>query len=131
MPLEPKPILKEIFYELQLNCFETLVLSFSGGSDEGYLDIELSPSSDKNGDFSDIKHPRHEMYVKLRADIEKWAWSEYDYSGAGDGTAYGDTITYDIKKRKVKSSEWMMQVCDGDKMETELMIENKGLRKDY
>jgi hypothetical protein len=130
MPLEPKPILKEIFYELQLNRFETLILSFSNGDGKGSLDVELSPSGDKNGDFSDVEHPRHEMYLKLLSGIEKWAWSEYRYNGAGDGAECGNTVTYYINKRKVKSIDWMVKICYGEEMEADLVIENKGLHRE-
>lgn len=78
-------------------------LNFSGGSDEGYLNVNLLTNDDNN-----------HATGKLESDIEDWAWSVYDYSGAGCGSDYGDDIVYDLKNNTVRSSEWYMERTDRD-----------------
>lgn len=72
-------------------------LHFSGGNDEGYLTVEF------NGKYNQGFNDK----------IEDWAWTAYSYSGAGEGSDYGDDITYDLKKKTVTTSEWSMQRHDG------------------
>jgi hypothetical protein len=79
---------------LQLGI-ETICLQFHGGSDNGYLEIDTTP----------YKAPNNPLIEKLR----NWAWETYSYSGAGDGTEYGDTITYDLVRKQVYTEEWQMQ----------------------
>ena len=81
-------------------------LNFSGGSDEGYLNIDLLPKYDDD----------------LARDIENWAWDTYHYSGAGDGSDYGDDIVYDLKNGKATSSEWYTARTEGDSSEIDLEI---------
>ena len=38
-----------------------------------------------------------------------WAWEVYSYSGAGDGSDYGDDIVYDLVNKKVTTSEWFTE----------------------
>lgn len=74
-------------------------LSFSGGSDEGYLDVILKDSD------SDLY--THWMDDECLIDkIRHWAWSVYDFSGAGDGNDFGDNIIYDLVKMQVTHTEW-------------------------
>lgn len=81
-------------------------LHFSGGSDEGYLEIDLLPVYDD----------------KLAFDIETWAWDTYGYGGAGDGSDYGDDIVYDLKNNKATASEWYTARTEGDSHEADLEI---------
>lgn len=73
-----------------------LVLKFSGGDDEGFLDIDLitdGPSITESN---------------LEEDIVNWAWTVYRYNGAGDGNSYGDNITYNIEERTATTVYWHM-----------------------
>jgi uncharacterized protein involved in high-affinity Fe2+ transport len=91
--MNAEPLSKEIYNKAKKLKVEQIILQFSGGNDEGYLNIELSPyNKDKDGSFS--------------SEIEDWAWGVYSYSGAGDGNDYGDNITYDLVKGKVSTEEW-------------------------
>lgn len=88
--MKAEPLKKEIYNKAKELGVEKITLKFSGGNDEGYLDVEMEP--EWNQDFA--------------TEIEDWAWEVYSYNGAGDGSDYGDDIDYDIKKNKVTTSEW-------------------------
>ena len=47
-----------------------------------------------------LEIPNFEMQV------EDWVWDHYDYSGAGDGTPYGDVVYYDLVNKKITTQEW-------------------------
>lgn len=83
-------------------------LQWSGGSDNGYLEINTEPYGSSNSGFNQ--------------ELEDWAWDAYSYSGAGDGSEYGDNITYDLHLREVRTEEWFMvrETHDGPTEELEL-----------
>jgi hypothetical protein len=54
--------------------------------------------------------------------VEDWAWDVYEYSGAGDGTEYGDDIIYNISAKKVSGSPWYMARTEGDEVNAELEV---------
>ena len=70
--MNAEPISKELFDKLIAAGVNEVTLRFSGGSDEGYLDVDLG----------DIDH-FDEAGRKLINEVEKWAWDVYSYSGAG------------------------------------------------
>ena len=78
----------------------SITLSFSGGSDEGYLNVVL----DKD----------NEITSELAEDIETWVWDNCNYSGAGDGNAYGDDVTYDLVNKKVTETGWYVSRTEED-----------------
>jgi hypothetical protein len=88
------PLSKAIYDKAKKLGYTKIILRFSGGNDEGYLyiDMELNLAGIDNYEFT--------------KEIEDWAWKVYDYSGAGDGTDYGDTITYDLENGNVSTQEW-------------------------
>lgn len=90
-----QPLSKEIYQILQENNIEKLILRFSGGSDEGYLDIDTEGGN--------------HLSSKIIDRIEDWVWETFDYSGAGDGNNYGDILTYNLKDMTVEHEEWYMQ----------------------
>jgi len=90
--MKAEPLKKEIYNKAKELGIENIILHFSGGSDEGYLDIELKPTH--NQEFAN--------------EIEDWAWEVYEYSGAGDCSDFGDNITYNLKEGKATTSEWYM-----------------------
>jgi len=92
--MEIKPLSKKI-YDTALNLkVEMIRLRFSGGSDEGYLDIELDGA------------PYNDELTQFEFDVEKWAWDVYSYNGAGEGTDYGDSITYDLNNKTAYTEDW-------------------------
>jgi hypothetical protein len=78
---------------------EKIIFSFSGGSDEGYLEVYL---------YSRNILPR-EARVAFTEDLEEWAWSVWEYSGAGIGREYGDNIEYNILDMVANSREWWLK----------------------
>lgn len=109
--MNAEPISKELFDKLIAAGVNEVTLRFSGGSDEGYLDVDLG----------DIDH-FDEAGRKLINEVEKWAWEVYSYSGAGEGIDYGDDIVYDLVHKKVKLSEWSYVRKDRDLDDTDLEI---------
>jgi hypothetical protein len=98
--MNAEPLKKSIHDKAKELGIENIVLQFSGGSDEGFLDIELIPYEKHNQEFAN--------------EIEDWAWEVYSYSGAGEGNDYGDNIDYNLKTGKVSTNEWFTsrQVTD-------------------
>lgn len=84
-----EPLSKAIYNKCKEYGINTIVLHWSGGSDEGYLYVE----TDSKNNY-------------LSKEIEDWAYEAYQYNGAGDGTDYGDDITYDLKEGTVSHEEW-------------------------
>ena len=100
MNIEPLP--KKIYDKAVALGITQIELHFSGGSDEGYLNVDVSGSKDR------------ESNTKFEQEIEEWAWQAYGYSGAGDGNDYGDDVVYDLVEKTATASSWSMQRTDGD-----------------
>ena len=111
--MNAEPISKELYNKLTAAGITEVKLSFSGGNDEGYLDVSVWPRRDPGDD--DVRN--------LIKEIEDWAWGVYSYSGAGEGIDYGDEIVYDLKNKKVRTSEWCYERTERDLDDTDLEIE--------
>lgn len=95
--METQPLNKDLYNKcLELNI-KSFTLHFSGGNDEGFLDVSIQ---------FDKRSAEKDSYFELQSDIEDWAWDVYSYSGAGDGRTYGDDITYDIQDKSVTCEGW-------------------------
>lgn len=110
--MKAEPLNKEIYNKAKTLGVEKITLSFSGGNDEGYLNVTLYPWDNNKSDSRN----------ELSAEVENWAWGVYSYSGAGEGHDYGDDISYDLVNNKVITSEWQM-VVQSEKEESDLPIE--------
>jgi hypothetical protein len=106
--MKAEPLKKAIYDKAKELGITNILLKFSGGHDEGYLDVEFDDYKKYNQDFVN--------------EIEEWAWEVYSYSGAGVGNEYGDNINYDIENNKVSTSEWHHVVEEGDSGEEELEL---------
>lgn len=104
--MRAEPLKKELYNKAKELGVEKIILQFSGGSDEGNLNIDMEP--EWNQDFANA--------------VEDWAWEVYSYSGAGDGSDYGDDIEYDLVKNKVSTSEWFTSVERGSDEDEDLEI---------
>lgn len=113
--MEIEPLSKEIYNKAKALGITKIVLNFSGGSDEGYLNVTLYPW-DKN---KILEH------TELNAEVENWAWDVYEYSGAGEGNDYGDDIEYDLVNNRVSSQEWYTERTDGDSAEIDLVLDEE------
>ena len=103
--MQAQPLSKAIYNKAKELGVNTISLKFSGGSDEGHLYVQTDTD---NYDFEKL--------------VEDWAWEAYDYSGAGDGSDYGDDIVYDLKEGTVRTSEWFHVVKEEDGGTTKLKI---------
>lgn len=96
--MEIKPISAKLYNFLKENKVKGFELRFSGGSDEGYMDVIVE-------NYSEFEY---DELGEITQKIEDWAWSVYEYNGAGDGNSYGDNIAYDLENNSVSSEEWYM-----------------------
>ena len=113
--MNAEPIKKSLYDKLKAAGVTSVKLAFSGGSDEGYLDVILYPSFD----YTD------EAARNLVEEVEKWAWEAYSYSGAGEGSDYGDNITYDLVNNTVETEEWFMERSYGESGHDELELDTE------
>jgi len=93
-PIKPLPM--ALYKELTALKVVTLKLERSGGSDEGYLESTLT---DEDEEYVNAE--------SLDFNIESWWMS--DYSGAGDGSDYGDNVTYNLDKGTATGHDWFTQ----------------------
>ena len=99
--MRAEPLKKELYNEAKEIGITSIHLDFSGGSDEGHLYV-YAKHPDMNQAVEEVRLQIH----KLEGALEEWAWEVYEYSGAGDGTDYGDNITYNLAEGKVTTQEW-------------------------
>lgn len=91
-----------------------IILHWSGGSDVGYLNISLYGKDNSDPKNADNKSTSDYTFSD---EIESWAENAYDYGGAGDGTDYGDDVTYDINKKTIAISSWCLERFYAEKVE--------------
>jgi len=106
--MQAEPLSKAIYNKAKELGVDKITLKFSGGNDEGHLYVQT------NTDDYDFEK-----------EIEDWAWEAYQYSGAGDGTDYGDDIVYDLKNGKVSTSEWFHVVQEQKGGTSKLKVEDE------
>jgi hypothetical protein len=97
-----EPLSKKIYDKAVSLGITQIELKFSGGNDEGYLNVYVNT---QEGFASN---------TEFEQEIEGWAWEAYDYSGAGEGNDYGDDVVYDIVNKKVTIESWYMARTQGD-----------------
>ena len=93
------PLSKEIVEECNKLSIKFVSLNFSGGSDEGYLYVDVTPFT------SQYRGPVATLLQK----IEAWAWQHYQYGGGGDGSDYGDDIEYNIENNSATHESWQTE----------------------
>ena len=108
--MQAEPLKKAIYAKAKELGVTEITLSFYGGSDEGHLNVMFDGKYEGQPGY-DMPEIR-ELYTT----VDDWVWDVYEYSGAGDGSDYGDYIVYDLEKGKVSTQEWTMQ----QKIEEEL-----------
>ena len=105
-----EPLSKKIYDKAVSLGITQIELHFSGGSDEGYLSVYLTGPKGWESDSG------------FEQEIEEWAWTVYDYSGAGEGSDYGDDVVYDLVEKTATSESWYMARTDGGSENGELEI---------
>jgi hypothetical protein len=94
-----------------------IILNFSGGSDEGYLEVdnEFKDLGEHTTNFhywESLDNDQQQKVKDFLEVVETWAWEAIGYNGAGDGSDYGDDLTYDLVEKTVEHNEWYMQRTD-------------------
>lgn len=108
MKIEPLP--KKIYKKAKALNITNICLQFEGGNDEGYLYIDLGS-------------PKSNDVLEFEKEIEDWAWSVYSYSGAGDGSPYGDNITYNLEQKTAAYQGWFSETRFTEETERKLIVE--------
>ena len=96
---DPMPLSRKLYDKALQKKIQVIRLEFEGGDDEGCLRVLFY-----NQSWNEIED------ITFANEVEDWAWDIYDYSGAGDGSRYGDTVTYDLEKMMVRADEWWQVV---------------------
>ena len=112
----PQPLpMKFMTRALSLGVSE-IKLNFSGGSDEGHLNIDFVDNDGKHiWSYGD----ENEGLRDLENEIDEWVWDTYHYNGAGDGSGYGDIICYNLKEGTVTTECWWTEeIYGGEKSDT-------------
>lgn len=113
MDIEVVNLSKEIYDKAISLGVTSITLYFMGGSDEAILEVGCVANNKENN--SQIR--------SFESEINEWAFDAYNYSGAGDGSDYGDDIKYDLVNNKVIVSSWFHQRVENDDVEMKMEIE--------
>lgn len=98
--MQPEPLPQSIYDRAISLQVKIVILAFSGGKDVGYLDVFFDELDATASDDESAERK------SLRNDVERWAWQVYKYSGAGDGSDYGDNLYYHLGENTVTTEEW-------------------------
>lgn len=114
--MTPQPLpMKFMTRALSLGASK-IKLNFSGGSDEGHLNIDFMNSE---GQYIYTYSEGNEGLTDLEHEIDDWVWNTYHYNGAGDGRSYGDIICYNLKEGTVTTEAWWTdEIYGGEKSDT-------------
>jgi len=119
MDLAPKPLPRKLVEKAKEHGVAKINVCWSGGDDEGHCNVNLEYT--KEAELTQRPITRDE----LEPEFEEWAETAFDYSGAGDGNAYGDDLVYDLEKNTVQCSDWYMVRQEGDEVECPLELETE------
>jgi hypothetical protein len=98
---------KNLYDLLKENNVKSFELRFSGGSDEGYLDVHIE--YDQPMDASNTVSPANNQKETIETVLYDAAMEGFAYSGAGDGNAYGDNYYFDLETGEIRHEEWYME----------------------
>lgn len=110
-----EPLSRPLYDQLRNAGVIALKLAFEGGNDEGLLDVTFEFDKGQKADRGVIS--------SLSTAVDNWAWDVYSFSGAGDGTAYGDTITYNFETGKVTTQSWEMERVESEPQEHDVSFQ--------
>lgn len=109
MNIEPLP--KEIYDKAIALGITQIELHFSGGNDEGYLNAIVIG-----------EYPKAVGAEDFEREVQDWADFAYSYSGAGDGSDYGDDVLYSIVSKTVTISSWYTQRTESAPKDSDFKI---------
>ena len=114
-----EPLKKSLYNKMVNRKYTALTLRFSGGHDEGMLDIDLTPCppyphsrklNPETNKYETVTNPltqeAWDKHAAFLGELEDWVWSVYNYNGAGEGVQYGDTVEYDLVTGIVYTIDW-------------------------
>ena len=107
-----QPLNKNLYKDCISLGVEGFTVHLEGGSDEAYVTVYLALGNT----------PRTDAHNQLENALEEWVWDVFGYSGAGDGTSYGDDYVYNLLDKKVIHSEWWTSREEGPETEEELEL---------
>lgn len=118
--MQAVPLSKEIYKQALKHKISKIILEFSGGNDEGYLNIDFEVN-EKGATHSKTLEKIYDSGFEQK--VDDWAWSVYSYNGAGDGYDYGDSIIYDLENKTVSTSEWYTSRKETERDEVDLVVD--------
>jgi hypothetical protein len=123
-----KPLPRELYARAKKLNVTKIFLEFRAGHAEGILEASIEWSKKLNEQTIHTVRMRHgsqgrigvrqvgpylpDSRVLLNDDIQEWMEQTWDYSGADDGTSYGDDLTYDLVENTVEASQWRYERTD-------------------
>jgi hypothetical protein len=120
---------KKIFEKALSLKISHIELNFSGGSDEGILHVCFTfrdvHKHDNRSYFASLTNDERAAIHSFESEVEEWAYDAYCYSGAGDGSDYGDDYVYDLANKTISHSEWYTARQNGGEDESEFEIEDE------
>ena len=145
MSEQAPPLPKHLYDKIKEAGLAIVGIHWQGGSDEGYVHITSQANDQAEIKKTDAWKEYMEMswdereklddchpvkvwqrnVGKIEAELEEWAWNTFHYSGAGDGTDYGDDYFYNVVQDTVEHSEWFMERQDQDPTEMKLTLETE------
>ena len=108
------PIPKELFELCEEECISEVIISWEGGSDEGYVSVTAWKEYEEKNWYkasqerSDVEKAVIEV---IENKFEDWA-GEHSYSGDGEGVPYGHDLTIDILNKNMRADQWHMARVD-------------------
>ncbi|MBT94300.1 MAG: hypothetical protein CMA60_05685 [Euryarchaeota archaeon] len=109
------PIPKELFELCEKECISEVIISWSGGNDEGYVEVTAWKVGEEKGSWYMAEQERNDVEKAairvIENKFEVWA-DEHSYSGAGEGSPYGHDLTIDILNKKMSAEQWWMERVD-------------------
>lgn len=105
-----KKLPKTIYDKANALGVTSILLQFSGGSDEGRLEVDFTHVDGTShfdvGESSAAEWPLSDELEAFANEVYAWADKAYDYLKAGEGNDYGDDVTYYLVKRKILHHKW-------------------------
>lgn len=128
MELEPQPLPRKLVEKAKEQGVVKIIVCWSGGNDEGDCEVNVEYAKERVKEL-ERAGGRKAIAVaakELEQEFEEWAETAFDYSGDGDGDAYGDDLVYDLEKNTVQCSDWKMVRQEGDEVECPLELQTEG-----
>lgn len=122
--MDTMPLRRDLYTRAIELGVRTIGITMEGGSDESYYTIDCQVP----GRYGDLSEEQRQVITKLEDDIEEWAYDAYGFSGAGDGSRYGDTITYNLVDNTVTNIEWAYVYQENDQGTSELSVTDESAK---